>query len=149
MTIQKTTVVGIAVAVVGMMMAVSVLAVLQSNKTFSNTGVISAVNVELYQDSSCTKALSTIDWGSLSPGSSSNRTIYVKNIGSIPISLSMTVNTWSPSNAANYVTLTWNREGTALNAGSSTSALLVLSVSASITSITTFSFNATVRGTEL
>lgn len=149
MTIQKTTIVGIVVAVIGMMMAVSVLAVLQSNKTFSNTGVISAVNVELYQDSSCTKALSTIDWGNLSPGSSSNRTIYVKNTGSIPISLSMTVNTWSPSNAANYVALTWNREGTALNAGSSTSALLVLSVSASITSITTFSFNATVRGTEL
>jgi len=149
MAMQKTAAVGIAVAVAGIMMLTSVLALLQSNRTFSNTGTITTVNVGAYQDSGCTQVLSTIDWGSVVPGSSSNRTIYVKNTGNAPISLNMTVNTWSPSNAANYMNLTWNQGSTVLNVGNSVATLLVLSVSASVTGITSFSFNATITGTQV
>ena len=149
MAMQKTAAVGIAVAVAGIMMLTSVLALLQSNRTFSNTGTITTVNVGAYQDSGCTQVLSTIDWGSVVPGSSSNRTIYVKNTGNAQISLNMTVNTWSPSSAANYMGLTWNQESTVLNVGNSVATLLVLSVSASVTGITSFSFNATITGTQV
>jgi len=149
MAMQKTAAVGIAVAVAGIMMLTSVLALLQSNRSFSNTGTITTVNVGAYQDVGCTQVLSTIDWGSVVPGSSSNRTIYVKNTGNAQISLNMTVNTWSPSNAANYMNLTWNRESTVLNVGNSVATLLVLSVSASVTGITSFSFNATITGTQV
>ena len=149
MSMQRTALIGIAVAVAGIIMLTSVLALIQSNTAFSNSGAITTVNVGVYQDSGCTQALSTVNWGSLSPGSSSNRTIYVKNTGNAPISLNMTINTWSPSNAANYITLTWNREGTVLNVGNSVATLLVLSVSASITGITTFGFNATITGTQV
>jgi hypothetical protein len=149
MAMQKTAAVGIAVAVAGIMMLTSVLALLQSNRSFSNTGTITTVNVGAYQDVGCTQVLSSIDWGSVVPGSSSNRTIYVKNTGNAPISLNMTVNTWSPSGAANYMGLTWNQESTVLNVGNSVATLLVLSVSASITGITTFSFNATITGTQV
>ena len=149
MAMQKTAAVGIAVAVAGIMMLTSVLALLQSNRSFSNTGTITTVNVGAYQDVGCTQVLSAIDWGSVVPGSSSNRTIYVKNTGNAQISLNMTVNTWSPSNAANYMNLTWNRESTVLNVGNSVATLLVLSVSASVTGITSFSFNATITGTQV
>jgi len=149
MAMQKTAAVGIAVAVAGIMMLTSVLALLQSNRTFSNTGTITTVNVGAYQDSGCTQVLSAIDWGSVVPGSSSNRTIYVKNTGNAQISLNMTVNTWSPSSAANYMALTWNQESTVLNVGNSVATLLVLSVSASVTGITSFSFNATITGTQV
>jgi hypothetical protein len=149
MAMQKTAAVGIAVAVAGIMMLTSVLALLQSNRSFSNTGTITTVNVGAYQDVGCTQVLSTIDWGSVVPGSSSNRTIYVKNTGNAPISLNMTVNTWSPASAANYMGLTWNHESTVLNVGNSVATLLVLSVSASITGITSFSFNATITGTQV
>ena len=149
MTMQKTALIGITVAVASIMMLTSVLALLQSNTLFSNKGTITTVNVEVYQDSGCTQVLSTVNWGNLSPGSSSNKTIYVKNTGNEPVSLSMTINTWSPSNAANYITFAWNREGNALNAGNSVAALLSLSVSTSITAITNFSFNATITGTQV
>jgi len=149
MAMQKTATVGIAVAVAAIMMLTSVFALLQSNRTVSNTGTITTVNVGVYQDSSCTLVLSTIDWGNVAPGSSPNKTIYVKNTGSTPISLNITVNTWNPSNAANYMTLTWNQESTVLNVGNSVATLLVLSVSPSITGITTFSFNATITGTQI
>ena len=149
MAMQKTAAVGIAVAVAGIVMQTSVLALLQSNRTFSNTGSITTVNVGAYQDSGCTQVLSTIDWGNVVPGSSSSRTIYVKNTGNAPISLNMTVNTWNPSIAANYMNLTWNQESTVLNVGNSVATLMVLSVSASVTGITSFSFNATITGTQV
>ena len=146
---QKTATVGIAVAVAAIMMLTSVFALLQSNRTVSNTGTIITVNVGVYQDSGCTQVLSTIDWGNVAPGSSPSKTIYVKNTGGIPISLNITVNTWNPSNAANYMTLTWNQESTVLNVGNSVATLLVLSISPSITGITNFSFNATITGTQI
>lgn len=149
MAMQKTAAVGIAVAVAGIVMLTSVLALLQSNRSFSNNGTITTVNVGAYQDSGCTQVLSTIDWGNVVPGSSSSRTIYVKNTGNAPISLNMTVNTWNPSNAVNYMNLTWNQESTGLNVGNSVATLLVLSVSASVTGITSFSFNATITGTQV
>ena len=149
MAMQKTAAVGIAVAVAGIVMLTSVLALLQSNRSFSNTGTITTVNVGAYQDVGFTQVLSTIDWGSVVPGSSSNRTIYVKNTGNAPISLNMTANTWSPASAANYMGLTWNQESTVLNVGNSVATLLVLSVSASVTGITSFSFNATITGTQV
>jgi hypothetical protein len=149
MAMQKTAAVGIAVAVAGIMMLTSVLALLQSNRSFSNNGTITTVNVGAYQDSGCTQVLSTIDWGNVVPGSSSSRTIYVKNTGNTQISLNMTLNTWNPSNAASYMNLTWNQENTVLNVGNNVAALLVLSVSASVTGITSFSFNATITGTQV
>lgn len=149
MAMQKTAAVGIAVAVAGIMMLTSVLALLQSNRTFLNNGTITTVNVGAYEDSGCTLVLSTIDWGNVVPGSSSSWTIYVKNTGNAPISLNMTVNTWNPSNAANYMNLTWNQGSTVLNVGNSVATLLVLSVSASVTGITSFSFNATITGTQV
>ena len=149
MAMQKTVAVGIAVAAAGIIMLTSVLALLQVNRSFSNNATITTVNVGAYQNSGCTQVLSTIDWGNVVPGSSSSRTIYVKNTGNTQISLNMTLNTWNPSNAASYMNLTWNQENTVLNVGNNVAALLVLSVSASVTGITSFSFNATITGTQV
>jgi hypothetical protein len=149
MSTQKTAAVGLAITVAAILTLTSVLAAIQSSKTFPNTGVITAVNVGLYQDSACTQTLSTIDWGNTTPASSTNRTIYVKNTGNTQVSLNMTVNAWNPSNAANYMTFTWNQEGTVLNAGNNVATLLTLTVSPSITGITNFGFNATITGTQI
>ena len=149
MSTQKTASIGLAITVAAIITLTSVLAAIQSSKTFPNTGVITAVNVGLYQDSACTQTLSTIDWGNTTPASSTNRTIYVKNTGNTQVSLNMTVNAWNPSNAANYMTFTWNQEGTVLNAGNNVATLLTLTVSPSITGITNFGFNATITGTQI
>jgi len=148
MAMQKTTVAGIGVAVAAIMLLTTVFAALQANQTFSNTGALTTVNVGAFSDSGCTQALSTVDWGTMVPGSSVNKTIYIKNTGTTMVSLNMTVNAWNPANAANYVALTWNREGTVLNVGNSVATLLVLTVSSSVSGITTFGFNATITGTQ-
>ena len=148
MAMQKTTVAGIGVAVAAIMLLTTVFAALQANQTFSNTGALTTVNVGAFSDSGCTQALSTVDWGTMVPGSSANKTIYIKNTGTTMVSLSMTVNAWNPASASNYMALTWNREGTVLNVGNSVATSLMLTVSGSVSGITNFGFNATITGTQ-
>jgi hypothetical protein len=149
MAMQKTAMVGLAVGVVAMALLASVLAVLQANRTFSNTGAITTVGVGAFLDNGCTQVLSTIDWGSLVPGASVNKTVYIKNSGTAQVSLNMTVTAWNPANASSLVSFTWNQEGTALNAGNVLATLLVLSVSSGASGVTNFGFNATITGTQM
>lgn len=148
MAMQKTMGISIGVAVASVMLLSTVFAALQANQTFSNTGALTTVNVGAFSDSGCTQTLSTVDWGTMVPGSSANKTIYIKNTGTTMVSLNMTVNAWNPANAINYMALTWNREGTVLNVGNSVATLLVLTISSSASGITSFGFNATITGTQ-
>jgi len=125
-------------------LAVSGLLVTQ--KILSSSGSVKAINVEVYWDFECTQVVTSLDWGNPEPGDSLNRTIYVKNTGSAPMTLSISCSGWSPTEAATYLTLSWNREGTQVNAGEVVNAVLTLSVSSSVSGITDFSFNIVIEG---
>jgi len=145
-------------ATMGLVLAFAVMAIVASGmgalvatQTVSNTGSITvspSVELGVYQDSGCTVALSSVSWGTLNPGATSTATIYLQNQGNVPVTLSMSVGSWTPSSASNYLTLTWNRDGYTLAAGASVQAVLSLTVSSSITGITTFSFSITITGTQ-
>lgn len=147
MVMQKVTIgTVLAFAVVGMV--VTALGAMVATRTISNTGNIKAIGVGVYWDSSCTNAVSSIDWGALEPGETKNYTIYVKNEGNVQVMLSMTTSNWNPASASSYITLSWNRENYVLSSGSVVSAVLTLSVSSSISGVTSFSFDIIITGTE-
>lgn len=147
MTTPKITI-GTVLAVVMMGAAVSALGLLVTNHTISNTGTVKGVGVGVYSDVSCTDEVSSIDWGDLQPGESKDATIYVKNEGSVTVTLSMTTENWTPAVASTYMTLSWNRESYVLSSGSVVQAVLTLSVSSSVSDITDFSFDIIITGTE-
>jgi hypothetical protein len=136
----------IAIVVVGLVLTVSTAGLLSVSQSLSSSGNISTVNVGVYSDSACTQTLTSIDWGTISPGTTVTRTIYVKNTGNTQITLSMTTNGWSPTSANGPITLTWDRQGATLSTGASVAATLTLSVSSSISSITTFSVTIVITG---
>ena len=142
----------IALAVTGLFLTIisaGALSVSQSAfQSVPSGGTVTAVNVGVYTNNACTTNCTSIDWGTLAPGNSATRTIYVKNTGTIPVKLGMTTTSWLPSNGNSYLNVSWNREGTVLVAGSSVSAVLTLTASASAGNITTFSFNIIVSGTQ-
>jgi hypothetical protein len=142
---RKTVVVAATVLAV-MVMMVSVLALLQSSRTIPSHGTIRGVNVGIFQDSGCTQQLTSVDWGTLDNGTSSVKTVYVKNEGTVNMTLSLSNNTWVPSGAVDYMALTWNREGYVLANGTSIDAGLTLSVLPSFTNGTDFSFNIVITG---
>ena len=147
MEMRKTVVVAATVLAV-MLMMVSVLALLQSSRTIPSHGTIRGVNVEIFQDSGCTQQLTSVDWGTLDNGTSSVKTVYVKNEGTVNMVLSLSNNSWVPSNAVDYMTLSWDRESYVLGNGTSVDATLTLSVLPSFTNGTDFSFNIVITGTQ-
>jgi hypothetical protein len=136
----------VAIMAIGFVLVATTAGLLSVSQTVSSSGTVTAVNVGVYSDSGCTLNLTSIDWGTISPGHSVTKTIYVKNTGSAQITLSMTKAGWNPPSADGPITLTWNRETAVLNAGQSISATFILSVSSSISGITTFSVNIIITG---
>lgn len=138
----------IAIAATGLFMTLLTTGLLMSSQTLQSSGTVTTVNVGVYSDSGCTQNLTSINWGTIYPGNSTTSIIYVKNIGSLPVTLTMTTGSWVPSNANTYISLSWNREGTVLTAGQSTTATLTLSATPDAANITSFSFNIIITGTE-
>lgn len=136
-----------------MALVVSAVGTLVATRTVPNTGnirVVTPPSVQLgvYSDSGCTTALSSVSWGTLDPGATATATIYLKNEGNVPVTLSISASNWNPASASSYFTLTWNRAGYVLAVGASVQAVLSLAVSSSITGITTFSFDITITATQ-
>lgn len=136
----------VAVALLGVAMTMGAPGVLISSQTVQNSGVVASANLSLYTDHSCTQILNSISWGTITPGGSTARIIYVKNSGNAPLTLSMTQIDWNPANARGPVSLTWDRENSEIGTNQVISAVLTLSVSPSADGITTFSFGIVISG---
>jgi hypothetical protein len=136
----------LAIGIIGA--AMIALAGLTAYRTIPSTGNVKTSGVNVYWNLACTNETTNINWGSLTPNSTKSYTLYVKNNGTVPLTLSMMTDSWSPSNAASYVTLNWNCTGQILNQNSVTAASLTLIVSPNTTGITSFSFDITITGTE-
>ena len=132
--------------ILALVSAVAVTGLLTTSRTIGSSGTVKAINVEVYWDSGCTQVVGQIDWGALEPGDSLSKTVYIKNTGNAPLTLSMSCSGWSPVEAGDYITLSWDKEGGTVNPGEVVGAVLTLSVSDSISGVTDFSFNIVVEG---
>jgi len=106
-----------------------------------NRASIKAVGVSIYWDANLTQTVTFIDWGFLEPAEVTNRTLFIQNIGNVPIKLGLTTENWNPTNASTYITLTWNYSGQLINANEATPIKLTLTVSPNIQGIKNFDFD--------
>ena len=127
--------------------AFAVFGLLRASRTVESSGTVDAINVEVYWDSQCTQAVSELDWGFLEPGMSVNKTIYVKNTGTVSMTLGLSYAEWVPAEAGDYISLAWDVEGSQIDSGGVVQSVLTLSVSGVISGITDFSFNIVIEGT--
>ena len=121
----------------------TVLAAL-SNRTITNAGSVKTIGVGVYWDQAMTNPVSSISWGSIEPGSNVNKTVYIRNEGNAPATLSMTTSNWNPSSASSYMTLSWNYGGQTLAVNEVRQVIFTLAVSSSVTGVTSFSFDITI-----
>ncbi|MGB9777987.1 MAG: hypothetical protein ACPLW8_01160 [Candidatus Bathyarchaeales archaeon] len=122
-------------------LALAVFAILQSQVRINNQGTVKALGVGVYWNSNCTNPVSLINWGTVEPGSINNVTVYVRNEGNTAANISMTTENWNPSNASNYLTLSWNYNGQQLNPSEVVQITLSLAVSSNVQGIESFSFD--------
>ena len=137
----------VAIAITGLFLTVLTTGLVTTSQTVPTSGTVSSVNVGVYTDPGCTQNCTSVSWGNIAPGSAITRTIYVKNTGNLPVTLSMATTNWAPTNANMYILLGWNQANTVLAAGASTSATLTLSASSNAGGVSNFSFNIVITGT--
>ena len=119
----------------------SAMSATSTSRTLSNSGSVKGIGVGIYQYSNCTSPVTSFNWGILDPGASINKTVYIRNEGNAPATLSKTQSNWSPSNASSYITLNWNYAGQSLSVNQVIQVRFTLVVSSSISGITNFSFD--------
>ena len=133
---------------VASVLVASTFAVITIQKNIHGTGSIKGVGLEIYSDPQCENATSSIAFGLLDPGSQKDFTLYLKNEGNTDLTLSMTSENWNPIEAADYMSLTWNREGQQISPDQVISFVITLSVSSNIPEdISSFSLDIIISGT--
>jgi hypothetical protein len=128
-------------------LVVSTFALVTIQRNIPGSGSIKGVGVEVYMDSACNNPLSSIDFGLLEAGSQKEVTFYLRNEGNADLTLSMTSKDWNPIEAADYLSLVWNREGQQMRPGQVISCLMTLSVSSSIQGINSYDLTITITAT--
>lgn len=145
-TVEVVLALAVASIVVG---ALAALVAVQTVPNSGNINVVASVGIGVYSNSNCTTVLSSISWGNLTPGGSAAQTIYVQNQGNTNVTLTMTAGTWNPASVSSYLTLSWNIATNYVLAPSlSVPAVLNLTVSSSVSSSTSFSFDMNITATQ-
>lgn len=109
--------------------------------SIGSQGTVKATGVGVYLDGSCSNAVSFVDWGTNEPGSTKNITVYIRNEGNGVITLFLGTDNWTPSNASNYMALSWDYAGQPIGPQEVVQIALTLSTSPDIEGITNFSFD--------
>jgi len=130
----------VSVSLVICLVAIELILLLNAT-TIQRVGAVEAIGVGVYWDSNCTNPVSSIDWGTLTPGSAENVMVYVRNEGNGTVALSMKTENWDPSSAYTYLTLSWNYMGQPIGIGEVTKVTLTLSISKQVSGITNFRFD--------
>jgi len=129
----------------------SISGLLSTRANVAGSGTISipsSLSIGIFSDSACTTPITTFSWGDLQPGGASSKVIYIKNTGNVAATLHMSVGTWAPSTASNYLTVTWDKESASIAANQVIQATLTLTVSSSITGITSYSMSINIDATQ-
>ena len=124
-----------------------VLSAVQTNRTVSNVGAVKAIGVGVYWDQTCTNTVTSIDWGIIEPGSSVNKTCYIRNEGNSVSTLALQASNWNPSNATGYMILSWDYGEQSVNPSDVVRVTFTLLVLSGIQNITNFSFDITISAT--
>jgi archaellum component FlaG (FlaF/FlaG flagellin family) len=146
-----------AISIVGIILIVTIIlantnsiyGLLTAVTSIGSSGVVSSANIGVYQESQCINTVSSINWGTINPGGTATYTVYVKNTGTVTLTLSFTTSGWSPSGASAYFTLTWSYTGSQINPNAVVPITFTLSLSQSVTGVTNFQFQITITGTQV
>ena len=111
-----------------------------------NVGIIRTIGVDVYRDESLAEILDIIDWGLLDPGENRSVPAWIRNTGNDAQKLVMWTENWNPTNASDWITLTWNYNGSWIPVNASIPVVFTLTVDANISGITNFSFDIWVKG---
>lgn len=110
---------------------ISIMLLTTDNVYLPSLGTIKTIDVETYWDENLETKRETLDWGEIETGMSSNLTLYVKSTSNFVVTVNLTLTDWDPQNISDYLSITWDYNGTLLNPGDVIPVTLTLTVPSS------------------
>jgi hypothetical protein len=109
----------------------------------TNVSAIMTSGIGAYWDQTCTQKITSIAWGTLSPGQVRSVVVYIRNEGVNITYLDITEANWIPANAGQYFSFKWDCAIAKLLPTKIVKITATLAVSPNIHGIGTFSFDVT------
>ena len=111
-------------------------------------GSVKKIKVGLYWNENCSSTVSFIEWGDIEPESAKNVSLFIRNEGTVAASLFLSTDNWNPSNASEFMTLTWDYNGQTIDPFEIVLVTLTLQVSSEVAEISSFSFVIIIGATD-
>jgi hypothetical protein len=129
-------------------LAAATLAAQNFHQEIVSSGTIRVIGVSLFWDQARSDKVKSVDWGTLSPGTTIDRCAYVFNNGTANVKLAMSYGNWTPAVAGSYLTLAWNCSNYVLAPSAVVCAKLTLTIQPNITGVTNFNFIIHIKSTD-
>lgn len=113
-------------------------------KALSSSGLIASGELQIFSDQLLTQEISHVNWGTLEPGESASVSLVVLSKNKSPLSLGLNSTNWDPPAAQEFLKLSWDYSGAALNFGECSEIKFTLSVSEEIQDVESFFFEITI-----
>lgn len=94
-------------------------------------GTIKTIEVEIYWDPNGETKRETISWGELEPGASLDTLVYVKSVSNFVVTLNLNLTDWNPEEISDYLTISWDYDGTLISPNEIIPVTMTLSASSS------------------
>ncbi len=128
-------------------MGLVVTGLLQLRGTVLNVSAVETQqDIGVYWDQRCTQTVTSINWGTLTPGQTKTVTFYVRNEGNSTIRLVLSTANYNPSSASSYIILNTSTNNTEADVNQTIKVTPTLKISSNIMSITAFSFDLAING---
>lgn len=120
-----------------------------SARTIEKSFAVESVNVGVFWDSEATSAVTSVEWGTLQPGTTRRVRVFVRNIEAAgSCHLYVWAQDWTPPQAASCVQLLWDGDGEPVEPGQTVEVLLMLRIEPYARGIEDFSFTILFWGTD-
>jgi len=93
-------------------------------------GTIKTIDVEIYWDPNGENKRETLSWDEIKTGTV-NTTVYVKSVSNFRVTLNLNITDWNPVEISDYLTISWDYNGTLINPGEIIPVTMTLSASSS------------------
>ena len=126
-----------------------VYGIYEGSQQIKNKGVIRVIGVQVFKEANLTSVLQEIDWGLVSPNEIKTFEAWILNTGNDQVKLLMWTQAWTPINASDWITLSWNYSETIIQPNTSIGVEFTLHVDASIKGIDNFAFEIWIMGVKV
>jgi len=133
-------VIGVIIVIV-LLASQTILGQFSSLHLIGSRGTVTAKGVGVYWDINCSSPVSSLDWGSVKPGSVQNITVFIRNEGNEPSTLFLNTTNWNPPNASNFIKLKWDYNEYIIYPQQTTRVTLMLSIAPITEELKDFNFD--------